>query len=83
MIGLPRWCSGKESTASGGDTKDTGSIIGPGRSPEAGNGNPHQCSCLENPMDKGAWLPTIGSERVGHDCDSVLTHRQWYQWWLK
>ena len=33
-----------------------------------GNGNPFQCSCLENPRDGGAWwLPSMGSYRVGHD----------------
>ena len=33
-----------------------------------GNGNPLQCSCLENPRDGGAWwLPSVGSRRVGHD----------------
>ena len=33
-----------------------------------GNGNPLQCSCLENPRDGGAWwLPFVGSHRVGHD----------------
>ena len=33
-----------------------------------GNGNPLQCSGLENPRDRGAWwLPSMGSHRVGHD----------------
>ena len=34
---------------------DLGSIPGSGRSPDEGNGNPLQYSCLENPMDGGAW----------------------------
>ena len=34
---------------------DPGSVPGSGRSPREGNGNPLQYSCLENPMDKGAW----------------------------
>ena len=34
---------------------DVGLIPGSGRSPGEGNGNPLQCSCLENPMDRGAW----------------------------
>ena len=39
-----------------------------GRSPGEGNDNPLQYSCLENPMDRGAWKPTIhGVTRVGHD----------------
>ena len=38
---------------------DAGSIPGSGRSPEEGNGNPLQCSCLGNPMDRGAWRATV------------------------
>ena len=38
---------------------DTSSIPGSGRSTREGNGNPLQCSCLENPMDRGAWWATI------------------------
>ena len=37
------------------DAGDMGSIPGSGRSPGEENGNPLQCSCLENPMDRGAW----------------------------
>jgi len=41
---------------------------GLGRSPGEGNGNPLQYSCLENPMDRGAWRATVhGLARVGHD----------------
>ena len=36
-----------------------GSIPGSGRSPAEGNGNPLQYSCLENPMDRGAWWVTV------------------------
>ena len=36
-----------------------GSIPGSGRSPEGGNGNPLQYSCLGNPMDRGAWRATV------------------------
>ena len=39
-----------------GDIKDAGSIPGLGRSPGGVHGNPLQYSCLENPMDRGAWL---------------------------
>ena len=42
-----------------GDSGDTGSIPGPGRSPGGGNGNPFQYSCLGNPMDRGAWQTTV------------------------
>ena len=38
---------------------DTGSIPGLGRAPGGGNGNPLQCSCLENPIDKGAWRAMV------------------------
>ena len=38
---------------------EMGSIPGLGRSPGGGHGNPLQCSCLENPMDKGAWWATV------------------------
>ena len=38
---------------------DPGSISGLGKSLGEGNGNPHQCSCLENPMDGGAWGATV------------------------
>ena len=38
--------------------RDPGSIPGLGRSPGEGNGNPLQYSCLENPMDRGAWRAT-------------------------
>ena len=43
---------------------DPGSIPGSGRSPGDGNGNPLQYSCLENPMDRGAWRATV--HRVVH-----------------
>ena len=41
------------------NTGDTGSSPGLGRSPGGGNGNPLQYSCLENPMDRGAWWATV------------------------
>ena len=50
--GFPGSSDGKVSTYSAGDP---GSIPGLGRSPGEGNGNPLQCSCLENPMDRGTW----------------------------
>ena len=42
-----------------GDTRDMGLIPGLGRSPGEGNGYPLQDSCLENPMDRGAWRATV------------------------
>ena len=45
--------------ANAGDVRHTGLIPGLGRSPGEGNGNPLQFSCLENPMDRGAWWATV------------------------
>ena len=42
-----------------GDVRDAGSIPGSGRSPGGGHGNPLQCSCLENPIDRGAWWAVV------------------------
>ena len=55
-IGLSWWLSGKESTCNAGDL---GLISGLGRFPGEGNGYPFQYSCLENPMDRGAWRVTV------------------------
>ena len=41
------------------NAEDAGSTPGLGRSPGEGNGNPVQYSCLENPMDRGAWRATV------------------------
>ena len=49
----------KNTPANAGSVRDVGSILGLGRSPGGGNGNPLQYSCLENPMDRGAWWATI------------------------
>ena len=45
--------------ASAGDIRDLGLIPGSGRFPGGGHGNPLQYSCLENPMDRGAWQATV------------------------
>ena len=59
---------GKESACNAGDP---GSIPGSGRSPGERNGNLLQYSCLENPMDRGAWQATaMGLQRVEHDLSS-------------
>ena len=49
----------KDPPANAGNRRDMGSIPGSGRSPGGGYGNPLQYSCLENPMDGGAWWATI------------------------
>ena len=45
----------KNPAANAGDTREADTIPGLGRSPGGGNGNPPQYTCLENPMDRGAW----------------------------
>ena len=50
--GFPEGSDGKEFAC---NARDLGLIAGLGRSPEEGNGNPLQYSCLEKPMDGGAW----------------------------
>ena len=51
--------SGGEPGAKAGDIRDMGLIPGSGGSPAGGPGNPLQYSCLENPMDRGAWWATV------------------------
>ena len=58
----------KNPLANAEDIREVGLILGLGRSPGAGNGNPLQCYCLENPRDGEAWwVLSMGSHRVGHD----------------
>ena len=64
-LGFPHSSVSKESACCAGDP---GLIPGLGRSSGEGNGNPLQHSCLENPIDRGAWWTTVhGVARVGHD----------------
>ena len=60
----------KNPPATAGDARDAGSIPGSEKPPGEGNGNPLQYSCLENPIDTGAWLATVhgvskGRTRLG------------------
>jgi len=67
----------KNPSASAGDISYTGSIPGLGRSPGGGHGNPFQYSCLENPMDRGAWWVTVHRVSKGQTllkCLSMHTH---------
>ena len=64
-IYIPCICQGiqvavviKNLPANAGDIRDIALIPGSGRSPGEGHGNPLQYSCLENPMDRGAWWAT-------------------------
>ena len=64
VIALSGSSVGKESASNVRDLF----IAGWGRSPGEGNGNPLQYSCLENPMDRGAWQASVhGLQRIGHD----------------
>ena len=75
----------KNPPAHAGDTRDTSLIPGSGRSPGEGNGNPLQCSCLENSMDRRALWVTV--YRVAkswtrlsvcvHMCTHTRTHTHW------
>ena len=55
-MGFPGDSNCKESTCNAGDL---GSVPGLGRSPGGGHGHPLQYSCLENPIDRGAWRATV------------------------
>ena len=58
--GLPRWHQlVKNLPANAGDIRDSGLILGLGRSPVGGHGDPLQYSLLEKPVDKGAWQTTV------------------------
>ena len=56
LMGFPDSLGGKESACNAGDP---GSIPGLGRSSGGGHDNSLQYSCLENPMDRGAWQATV------------------------
>ena len=49
----------KNPLANAGDIRDPGSVLGSGKSPRGGLGNPLQYSCLENPKDRGAWKAAV------------------------
>ena len=72
---LPDGSDSKETACNAGDP---GSIPVSGRSPGEGNGNPLQYSCLEHPMDRGAWwVIVLGVERVWHDLVTMSTNFNW------
>ena len=65
---------GSDCKASAYNAGDLGSIPGSGRSPGEGNGNPLQYSCLENPMDGGAWWATVHGVAKSRTRLSDFTH---------
>ena len=71
--GFPGGIVVKNLPANAGDTGDACSIPGVRTSPGVGNGSPFQYSCLESPMDTGAWWPQfMVSQRVRHNGAHVL-----------
>ena len=65
LMGFPGGSDDKESACNAGDP---GSIPGFGKSPVEGNGNPFQYSCLENPMDRGAWWAAVHGAANSQTC---------------
>ena len=63
----------KNLLANAGDIRDMGSIPRPGKSPGIENGNSLQYSCLQNPMDRGAWQATVQCHRES-DTTEVTEH---------
>ena len=57
-----------------GDLKDVGLILESERSPGGGNGNPLQYSCLENPIDGGAWGAIVHGVTKSRDFGHCLSH---------
>ena len=74
----------KNLPANAGDIRDMGSVPGSGRSLGEGHGNPPQDSCLENPVDRGAWWATVHrvaesdmTEATSHTCMSHTNPVLW------
>ena len=72
-MGFPGGSEGKESACNAGDL---GSIPGLGRSPGGGHYNPLQNSCLENPMDRGAWWATAHGVLKKSDTTEQLSNNK-------
>ena len=65
----------KNPPTNAGDARDVGSIPGSGRSPGGGYGSPLQYSCLENSMDRGAWLTTVHEVAKSPGTTEATYHR--------
>ena len=73
-IGFPDGSDSKESACNAGEL---GSIPGLGRSPEGRYGNPLQHSCLESPMDRGAWSATVRRVKYSYE---ISTWKFFFKW---
>ena len=74
--GFPAGAVVENPPVNAGDTGDVGSIPGMGRSPGGGSGDPLQYSCLENPLDRGAWWATFHGVAKSHT--HTYTHTYTY-----
>ena len=72
LFGASHWLVVKNLPVSAGDVRDSGLIPGLGRSSGGGHGNPVQYSCLENPMDRGAWWVSVHRVAKGQTQQSTL-----------
>ena len=82
LLGFP---GGSEVKAPACNVRDLGLIPGLGRSPGEGNGNPLQYSCLENPMDRGAWWAIfhgVAKSRTRLSNFTFLTLHEKFPWYL-
>ena len=64
----------KNPPASAGDIRDTGLISGSGRAPGGGQGNPLKYSCMENPMERGAWRAVVHRVTKSQDTTEATWH---------
>ena len=72
--GFPSVTVVKNPLANAGNIRDIGSILGMGRFPGEGNGNPLQYSCLENAMDREAWRATVHGVTELDTIQQLSTH---------
>ena len=91
FMGPPGWLSGQKSTCGTRNTEDTDSVPRLGRSP-GGHSNPLHYSCLENPMDRGAWWVTVYRVAMSRTWSNwharlftdiytcIYWHKQWWKW---
>ena len=78
FTGFPDGSANKEPTYNTGDTGETHSTPGLGSSPDRGNGNPLQYSCLGNPMDRGTWWAIVcGVAKNRTGTEQLSTHTRY------